>query len=645
MIPSDDKRDRLGAASEGEIAKRLPILAAVMTLVFAIFFLRLFQLQLILSDDLRLRSERNYVRSVRLEAPRGDILDREGRVLVTTRPAFGVGVVPNELRDSARTLDVLAALIDADAEHLRERVGAPRGRRRFQRVRVATDLDYDQRVRVESHLFGLPGVVTDVQPRRHYLAGDVAAHVLGYLGEIQREQLASRDYAGYRSGEFVGQAGIEALEQGVLRGRAGGRNLVVDVAGRVVGPPLDEIEPTSGGKVQLTIDLDLQAAAEEAFLPDVIGERGHSGALVALDVRTGEVLAMVSRPAFDPNDFAGGVQSEIWDALVADEWRPIQNRVISGQYPPGSTYKAIVAAAALEDGLAPAERELFCPGFYRHGSRSYRCWKPAGHGWVNLEKALAESCDVYFYELGTELGIDRIAFFARGLGLGRPSGLRLPHEQPGLVPTEAWKERRFREPWLSGETVSASIGQGFNLVTPLQIAVTYAAIANGGILLRPRLLLDAGEGAFGVRPEAIGRVPVSDSNLAFLRSALESAVQGDSGTGARARVPGVRVGGKTGTAQVVGLRHTEDLEDDEVKLRHRDHAWFVGFAPVEAPEIVVAAILEHSGHGGSAAAPLVQRVLNVYFAKQRQREEAPEETTAVAPTATDTRGGLDVVDG
>jgi len=645
VIPSGDNRDRLGTASEGEIAERLAILAVVISLVFAIFLLRLFQLQLILSDDLRLRSQRNYVRSVRLEAPRGDILDREGRVLVTTRPAFGVGVVPNELRDSARTLEVLAALIDADANHLSERVGEPRGRRRFQRVNVAADLDYDQRVRVESHLFGLPGVVTDVQPRRHYLAGDVAAHVLGYLGEIQREQLATRDYADYRSGEFVGQAGIEALQQSVLRGRAGGRNLVVDVAGRVVGPPLDEIEPIPGGSVRLSIDLDLQLAAEAAFLPDVIGERAQSGALVALDVRTGEVLAMVSRPAFDPNDFAGGVQSAIWDALVADEWRPIQNRVISGQYPPGSTYKAIVAAAALEDDLAPPARELFCPGFFRHGNRSYRCWKSRGHGWVNLEKALVESCDVYFYQLGTELGIDRIAFFAEGLGLGQPSGLPLPHERAGLVPTRAWKERRFREPWLPGETVSASIGQGFNLVTPLQIAVTYAAIANGGTLLRPRLLLEAGEGAGGARPEPIARVPVSDANLLRLREALERAVESNSGTGSRARVPGVRVAGKTGTAQVVGLQHTADLEDEEVKVRHRDHAWFVGFAPAEAPEIVVAAILEHSGHGGSAAAPLVQRVLSAYFSKHMEFEEAAEEATAVAPSAPATEGGTDVADG
>jgi len=628
-------------ASEGEIAERLPILAVGIALVFAIFFMRLFQLQLILSDDLRLRSERNYVRSVRLEAPRGDILDREGRVLVTTRPAFGVGVVPNEMPDPARTLEVLAALIDADAEHLVERVGEPRGRRRFQLVPMAADLDYDQRVRVESHLFGLPGVVTDVQPRRHYLARDLAAHVLGYLGEIQREQLATRDYADYRSGEFVGQAGVEALQQKVLRGRAGGRNLVVDVAGRVVGPHLDEIEPVPGDSVRLSIDLDLQRAAEAAFLPNVIGERAHTGALVALDVRTGEVLAMVSRPAFDPNDFASGVESAIWDALVADEWRPIQNRVISGQYPPGSTYKAIVAAAALEDGFAPPARELFCPGFFRHGKRIYRCWKAAGHGWVDLERALVESCDVFFYQLGTELGIDRIAFFAEGMGLGRASGFPLPHERAGLVPTRAWKERRFREPWLPGETVSAAIGQGFNLVTPLQIAVTYAAIANGGTLLRPRLLLSAEEGASGVRPEPLGRVPVSDANLTRLRDALEDAVESDAGTGARARVPGVRVAGKTGTAQVVGLRHTEDLEDDEVKLRHRDHAWFVGFAPADSPEIVVAAILEHSGHGGSAAAPLVQRVLAAYFAKQAKFEKVP---TRATPSALDSRGGLDVAD-
>jgi len=641
MISSDDGQDRLGAANDGEIAERLTIIAVVIALVFGIFFVRLFQLQLILSDDLRLRSQRNYVRSVRLEAPRGDILDREGRVLVTTRPAFGVGVIPNELRDRSSTFAVLAALLETDPGELAAKVGHPSGRKRFQQVRVAADLGYDQRVRVESHLFGLPGVVTDIQPRRYYVAGQLGAHVLGYLGEIQRHQLTAEDFAGYRLGEFVGQAGVEALRQTQLRGRAGGRNLVVDVAGRVVGPPLNEIEPSPGGDVRLSIDLDLQRAAEEAFLPQVLGGRANSGALVALDVRSGELLAMVSNPAFDPNDFAGGIEAGIWDGLLSDEWRPIQNRVISGQYPPGSTYKAVVAAAAMEDGLASRDRRLFCPGSFRYGNRTYRCWKPAGHGWVDLERALAESCDVYFYQMGTELGIDRMAFFAEGMGLGRATGLSLPSEQPGLVPSRAWKKQRFGETWLPGETVSAAIGQGFNLVTPLQIAVAYAAIANGGFLLRPRLLLEAGEAP---EPELLGRVPVSDPNLVRLREALEAAVEGDAGTGARARVPGVRVAGKTGTAQVVALRHTEDLKDDEVKLRHRDHAWFVGFAPAQDPEIVVAAILEHSGHGGSAAAPLVQRVLAAYFEK-RSNAEALAVRTAAGPSASEDPGeGVDLAD-
>ncbi|MFP8877865.1 MAG: penicillin-binding protein 2 [Myxococcota bacterium] len=641
MISSEDGRDRLGAANEGEIVERLSIIAVVIALVFGIFFVRLFQLQLILSDDLRLRSQRNYVRSVRLEAPRGDILDREGRVLVTTRPAFGVGVIPNELRDRSSTFEVLAALLDADPGELAAKVGRPSGRKRFQQVRVAADLGYDQRVRVESHLFGLPGVVTDMQPRRHYVAGPLGAHVLGYLGEVQGHQLTAEDFAGYRSGEFVGQAGVEALRQKQLRGRAGGRNLVVDVAGRVVGPPLNEIEPAPGADVHLSIDLDLQRAAEQAFLPRVLGGRANTGALVALDVRTGEVLAMVSKPAFDPNDFAGGIEARIWDALLADEWQPIQNRVISGQYPPGSTYKAVVAAAAMEDGLASPDRKLFCPGSFRHGNRRYRCWKPAGHGWVDLERALTESCDVYFYQMGTELGIDRMAFFAEGMGFGRATGLSLPSEQAGLVPSRDWKKRRFGEAWLPGETVSAAIGQGFNLVTPLQIAVAYAAIANGGFLLRPRLLLEAGAAP---EPELLGRVPVSDQNLVRLREALEMAVEGDAGTGARARVPGVRVAGKTGTAQVVALRHTIDLKDEDIKLRHRDHAWFVGFAPAQAPEIVVAAILEHSGHGGSAAAPLVQRVLAAYFEKQSSAEELPVRT-AVGPRASADPGeGVDLAD-
>ncbi|HEX5068312.1 MAG TPA: penicillin-binding protein 2 [Myxococcota bacterium] len=610
-----DRRARLGG-SDSTIADRIPLLAALIVLVFGAFLLRLFQLQFIQTDDLRRRSERNYVRTVRLEAPRGDILDREGRVLATTRPAFAVQVIPNDLRRPERTLRALASLIDQDPQTLRAELGSPRGRTRFQPVQVVADLTDDQRARVESHLYALAGVVTDVRPRRLYTEGQLAAHLLGTIGEIQRGQLETRRYADYRPGEVIGQSGVESLMQSELRGQAGGRNLVVNVAGRVEGM-LDEIEPVSGGSVTLTLDLDMQRAAEQAFLPDVIGEPSKMGAVVALDVRTGDVLALVSKPSYDPNAFAGGIASETWKSLVDDEWRPLQNRAIAGNYPPGSTYKALVAAAGLEEGLVDPNKKVFCPGSFRLGRRTYRCWKKEGHGAVDLHRALVESCDVYFYHLGLELGIDRLAFFARGFGLGKGTGIPLANEQAGLVPTTTWKERRFKEPWMLGETVSASIGQGFNLVTPLQLAVAYGAIANGGKVLKPRLVLrvtdSEGKAVEAPPAEVLATVPVAPEHLALVRSALEGVVNEPRGTGGRSRVPGIRSAGKTGTAQVVGLEHTDHLDDEDVRMRHRDHAWFVGYAPAEAPEIVVAALVEHGGHGGSAAGPVVQKVMAAYF--------------------------------
>jgi penicillin-binding protein 2 len=495
-------------------------------------------------------------------------------------------------------------------------------------VRLAKDLPYDARTRVESHLFALPGVFTDMRPRRFYVGGELAAHVLGYIGEIQSAQLETRKFADYRSGDVVGQDGIERRFESNLRGRVGGRNVVVDVAGRI-DEVLDEVEATSGRAVTLTLDRDLQQAAEDAFRPDVLGGTPKRGALVALDPRNGDVLAMVSRPAFDPNGFAAGLDTEAWSQLTDDEARPLQNRALSGQYPPASTYKSIVAAAALEEGVVDPQERVFCPGRFKLGRRTYRCWKREGHGAVNLHEALVRSCDVYFYQLGLKLGIDRLAFFANGFHLGRRTGIGLGNESSGLVPTRAWKERRFTEVWMKGETVSAAIGQGFNLVTPLQLAVAYAAIANGGKLFKPRILLGFegpdGEFASGPEPQPLGTVPVSPRHLATVTRALEGVVYETGGTGARVRVPGVRVAGKTGTAQVVHLKVTEGLEDAEIPLKYRDHGWFVAFAPAEAPEIVVVALAEHGGHGGSAAGPIAQAVLARYFEKQKPESDEPAE--------------------
>ncbi len=631
MRDDGGRNRRLGQGQDAGVERRLPLLGACMLLVFLVFAVRLFQLQVLMADELRDRSLRNSVRTVRLEAPRGNVYDREGRVLATTRPAFGLQVIPHDLRSPDITYAALGMLLDQDADLLRTRVGAPTGRRRFTPVDLGRDLPYDRWASAESHLYALPGVVTQVQPRRHYVEGDLAAHLMGYLGEIDGEALRKPRFAGYGVGDVIGQAGIESLYQARLRGRAGGRNQVVDVSGRV-REVLDEVEPVPGGDVILTLDLDLQRVAEAGFAPPAPDEPAKRGALVALDPRNGDVLALVSRPAFDPNDFAGGIDAQTWRKLTSDDWQPLQNRAISGQYPPGSTYKVVTAAAALEEGVIDSEKKVFCPGYFHLGRRTYRCWKRGGHGAVDLHRALVESCDTYFYQAGLELGVDRLARYAQGFHLGRRTGIALGQEREGLVPTSAWKLQRVKEPWQRGETVSLSIGQGFNLATPLQIAVAYAAIANGGQIVRPRILL---EGApTDEKPAVEGRLPVSPENLTLIRDGLEGAVSERHGTGGQSRLPGVRVAGKTGTAQVVHIRVTEGIEDDDIPMRHRDHAWFVAYAPAEAPEIVVVALVEHGGHGGSAAAPIVQRVLARYFEKREMRDAADAVVASVLPART-----------
>ncbi|MCG8589384.1 MAG: penicillin-binding protein 2 [Proteobacteria bacterium] len=628
MIGGHDAR--LGAGHDPLLEQRITIVAFLMLFAFGVFGVRLFQLQVLEGADLFSRSEQNFVRTQRLEAPRGDIVDREGRLLAATRPAFGVKVIPAEIREPEALYRTLASMLDEEAALLRERVGTPRGRARFAPVILEGDLDEEERARLETHRFALPGVVTDMTPRRLYVEGSRAAHLLGSIGEITKRQLAQASYGDYKAGEIVGQRGLEARQEPHLRGRAGGRNLVVDVAGRE-RELLDEVEPVPGGRLVLSLDLDLQRVAEEAFRapppkppaspdePAPPPERDKMGALVALDPRNGDVLALVSRPAYDPNAFAGGIDAGTWQGLLEDPWTPLQDRALSGEYAPGSTYKALVALAGLAEDKIDPEATVFCPGFFRLGRRTYRCWKRVGHGDVNFKDSLVHSCDVYYYKLGLELGVDTLAKMARAFGLGRPTGVDLAGEKPGLVPTRAWKERRFKEPWIRGETLSAAIGQGFNLTTPLQLAVAYAAIANGGRLVKPRVVLRQeswnGRALWESEPEDRERVDVVPEHLALVRDALEAVVMETGGTGGRARVRGIQVAGKTGTTQVVRLERVEDLEEDEIPIQFRDHAWFASFAPADAPEIVVVALVEHGGSGGSVAAPIAQRVLKRYFDK------------------------------
>ncbi|MFQ5699163.1 MAG: penicillin-binding protein 2 [Myxococcota bacterium] len=610
--------------AEDRLERGLRWIALCVVAAWIVLVGRLFYLQGVQGDRYRLSAERNSVRTHRIDPPRGMILDRAGRLLVDSRPAFDVLVVPRETESLERTVRRVSRLVGAPPEPAIERVSAVRGRARFRPQPIGTDLSRDALARVESRLWALPGVLTRVRPVRAYLQGDLAAHVLGSLGEISARQLAARRYAGYRAGDSIGRSGVEALLDRELRGRPGGRHLLVDAHGREL-QQLGAVEPQPGLNLRLTLDLELQRAAESA-----LDATGHAGAVVALDVHSGEVLVLASRPAFDPNRFASGIAADTWQALLDDPRRPLQNRALQGLYPPGSTFKVVTAIAGLEEGVITPETQLDCEGSLRVGRRRYRCWKRSGHGTIDLHRALVESCDVFFYRVGLEVGVDRIAYYARALGLGRPTGIELPNEKAGLVPTSAWKERRFGEPWMRGETLSIAIGQGFDLWTPLQMASLYATIANGGDLWQPWLIerveTPQGQTVRSGAPHSLGPLPVSSETLALIREALRGAVQEKHGTAGRLRnLPGgIEAAGKTGTAQVVAISRSEESDGEPVPEAERDHAWFVGYAPAAAPEVVVAVLVEHGGHGGSAAVPVARAVLETWIAGRPQIQPGPE---------------------
>ena len=459
---------------------------------------------------------------------------------------------------------------------------------------------------------------------RHYPAGSLLGNTLGYVGEISGPELGTPAYAEYEAGDFIGRSGLEMTWEGTLQGQAGGQQVEVDVHGRTLGV-LASRPPRPGRNLVLTIDQRLQRAAEQAL-------EGQVGSVVALGVRSGDVLAMVSIPALDPNALAEGISEAQWQQLSGDPRHPLQNRPHQGVYPPGSTFKIAAALAGLAEGTITPKTQVLCTGEYHFAGRGYRCWKKTGHGLVDLERALVESCDVYFYQLGLDTGVNTIHRWASELGLGRPTGIDLPGENSGLLPSKEWKRRARKEPWYTGETLSITIGQGYVLATPLQLAQMIAALANPqGLRLRPRLVARIEDGD-GAQVEEIPRresatLPFRATHMELVRRALRGVVAGKRGTGKRAEVKGFPVAGKTGTSQVVRLSRDEKYEADKIPWEQRDHALFVCYAPIHDPEIAVAVVVEHGGHGGSAAAPVARRVIEAY----QELRAPPLRTAEVAP--------------
>ncbi len=608
--------------NDAGLERRLTGSALAVIAVWMLLLTRLFYLQVVEGETYRVYAEKNSVRTNRVHAPRGMILDRNREILVDSRPSFDVLMVAHEVDDLPDTLSRIAGLTGREPADVATAFGKPRGRARFQPQRVAADLHRNALAQVEGRLWALDGVMTQVTPVREYRFGGSAAHLLGWLGEIDGRQLKDRRYQGYRRGDVIGKDGIESLLDGELRGRDGGRNLLVDAHGREL-EMLNAIQPQPGRNVVLTLDGRLQRLAELK-----LEGLERNGAVVALDPRTGEVLALANRPSFDPNRFAIGIDRAEWKQLQEDPQKPLHNRAVMGQYPPGSTYKVVTALAALEEGVAKKNTRVTCKGSYRLGRRRYRCWKRGGHGSVDLHTALVQSCDVFFYRMGHELGVDKLAYYARALGFASRTGIDLRGETAGLIPTSVWKERRFGEPWIEGETISASIGQGFNLVTPLQLAVAYAALGNGGTRFQPFVVKRTEDSDGRViethHPKIVERVPISDEAIQRVRAALRGVVHEKKGTAywaMRALPEGLDAAGKTGTAQVVALAKVIPDEKD-VPEAHRDHAWFAAWAPAEDPTIAVAVLVEHGGHGSSAAAPIARELIAAHLAPP---EDAPVE--------------------
>ncbi len=601
---------RYGIETNDAIKKKIRLFAILIIFAFLCLIVRIWYLQIFKWQYLSNLSENNRVRMVNLPAYRGEIKDRNGKILANIRPSFNLYITPEDTGDPKASLDFLEKKIPIKRAQLKVRINNEKS---FKDILIKADISREEVAFVEENNMRLPGIKIKAEPLRNYVYRSLMSHVLGYLGEISNSKLKSSDNP-YSPGDFVGKSGLEYVFESTLRGKKGKKEVEADVFGREL-KVLRKIPPDSGNNLILTLDVKIQEELEKAMARNT--EKITNGSVVVIKVQTGEILAIASKPSFDPNKFASGISQKNWKTMVDDEMHPLQNRSIHSQYPPGSVYKIAVAYAALEEGIIDSETKINCPGSFKLGRGRYRCWKKQGHGALNLHNALVQSCDVYFYNLGHRLGIDTLAYYAKKFGLGIPTGIGLNLEKGGLVPTTKWKLKNRKQPWFLGETISASIGQGYNLVTPLQQANMMVAVANGGVLLKPYLIkrIEKPDGKILKEffPELKGKIDGSSENLEIIRKALHDVVNMPKGTGQKAKLKNIIVSGKTGTVQVVRMKNKMGFEKEDVPYKHRDHAWFVGFAPYEKPEIVVAVLIEHGGHGGATAAPIAKKIIKKYF--------------------------------
>jgi len=584
---------------------RLAVASYIIVGMIGVLLIGFWKLQVIDADKYSSLAERNRVRYIPVIAPRGRMLDRDGRVLVDNRPAFSVLLLRDDPALVEKHLPGIADGLGIRLDDLRDQLANTKNLPKFQPIIIKPDASPADIAFIESHRSDIPVLEMISVSRRRYLPRGFLAHAAGYVGEVSEQQIEASN-GKLRPGDFAGKTGLERQYNDLLQGTDGMRRVVVNSIGKEV-ERLSTQEAIPGKQIQLTIDYDLQQIAEQSLGP-------RPGAAVALDPRTGEVLAMVSHPALDPNDFAVRISADDWKNLNEDPQLPLLNRAIQAQLAPGSVFKIITATAMLEDKNPPENFTAFCPGYATFYGRQFKCWVygKSSHGVVGLHKAILESCDIFFYNVGMRLGIDRLSYYGSKLGLGHKTGIDLPSEEPGLMPSAEWAERVFHRKWYAGETISVSTGQGAVTTTPLQLARTIGGIAMGGVFKQPHLLKDApnvGEERFSL----------SEPTVEKITDAMYGVVNEEGGTARNVRLPGIEVSGKSGTAQVIGYATREKFGKQK---KFEDNAWFVGYAPRRNPEIVVAVLVQESGkHGGEAAGPVVKDIIKVYYDKRNKKTQ------------------------
>jgi penicillin-binding protein 2 len=590
---------------------RIVVLQVLLGVSFTVLAFSFWYFQVVQNAKYEELAANNHQRTIALRAPRGVMFDREGRPIVENRSSFSISIVREHTKDLNRTVRMLSEVAGLDPKWVQAEVNKHRREPTYQPIVIVNDASMAQVASVMARRLDteLPDVLVQEVPTRQYPVDEVAAHLFGYVGEASEGDVTSQ---GVQSGDIIGKSGVERVYNKLLMGEDGARRVVVNSVGREIRT-LEEIQPSEGRRVELTIDMDLQRAAEEGFKA-----AGFNGAAVILDPNSGEVLTFTSLPAFNPNDFASGINTTVWNALNTDKQKPLMNRAIQGTYSPGSTFKIVVATAALEEGIITPDFRVTCGGGATFFGRYFHCWKKGGHGSINLPHAIEQSCNVFFYTVGNMVGVDRIHKWATLLGLGEKTGIDLPNEVSGLVPSTEWKKARTGEKWYAGETISVSIGQGQVSITPVSLAVMMATVANGGTRYVPHLLkaIDEGNGK-GWKPvpppPPKSQVVLKKETVEAIHNGLFLVVNG-AGTGGRARIVGKDVSGKTGTAQVISLtggRQAMGRTDRDL----RDHGWFVFFAPRDNPQIAGVIFAEHAEHGASAA-PIAKHVMETFFAKK-----------------------------